>query len=74
MGTVADSFEKVAGTTIDIVRKARELKNQGLSNETAEKILRESGQSPRWVLKQVLDLIILNDKSYIKKFLHYSVC
>ena len=39
VGTVTDSVGKVAGTTIDIVRKARELKNQGLSNETAEKIL-----------------------------------
>ena len=41
MGTVSDSIGKVAGTTIDIVKKARELKNQGLSNETAEKILKE---------------------------------
>ena len=41
VGSVSDSIGKVAGTTIDIVKKARELRNQGLSNETAEKILRE---------------------------------
>ena len=42
VGTVSDSIGKVAGTTIDIVKKARELKNQGLSNETAEKFLKET--------------------------------
>ena len=41
VGTVNESVGKVAGTTINIVRKALELKNQGLSNETAEEILKK---------------------------------
>ena len=39
---MGNTIGKVAGTTIDIVKKARELKQNGLTNEIAEKILKEN--------------------------------
>ena len=42
IGTVGDTICKATGTTIDIIKRARELKQNGLTNEIAEKILKET--------------------------------
>ena len=47
VGTVSDSIGKVAGKQLILLKKARELKNQGLSNETAEKFLKETTSNQR---------------------------
>ena len=42
IGTIGDTIGKTTGTTIDIIKRARELRQNGLTNEIAEKILKET--------------------------------
>ena len=45
IGTVGDTIGKTTGTTIDIIKRARELKQNGLTNEIAEKILKDTNST-----------------------------
>ncbi len=52
VGTVVDSAGKAATTTLDIIKKARELKNQGISNEALQEVLNRKPKSSTQSISQ----------------------
>jgi hypothetical protein len=47
VGSVANSIGSVAGTTIDVVKKIRELNRQGIQNTALEKVLAAKKEEPK---------------------------